>query len=158
MKKKSPPSNSRKPAMHGKRYAIAECPYCKASIYQRHLNIHIQQFHLDEIDGLAVLKKRDQKPTQEIASPVMKPITLEHSQPGELTKAREIDDSNPVAIKNGHQPDQVMMILDSNLMLLALTQGGMPCTSNELKARFLSFLEEQLKDTDMNTILIHIDW
>ena len=37
----------RRPAFRGKRYAIICCPYCDVSIYKRHLNIHINEFHAD---------------------------------------------------------------------------------------------------------------
>jgi len=43
-------------------------------------------------------------------------------------------------------------------ILIALTQGGMPCTVQELLARFHSFVDEQTKGKDPNKVRIVIEW
>jgi len=43
-------------------------------------------------------------------------------------------------------------------ILLALTQGGMPCTVQELLARFRSFVEERTKGKEPNKVRIVVEW
>ncbi len=43
--KKRRVTRSKTASYHGKRYAITDCPFCGASIYQRHLTSHIDKFH-----------------------------------------------------------------------------------------------------------------
>ena len=38
---------TRRPALRARRYTITSCPFCDVSIYKRHLNAHIQEFHAD---------------------------------------------------------------------------------------------------------------
>jgi hypothetical protein len=43
-------------------------------------------------------------------------------------------------------------------ILLALTQGGMPCTIQELFIRFRKFVEGRTEDKDPNKVRIVIEW
>jgi hypothetical protein len=43
-------------------------------------------------------------------------------------------------------------------ILMALTEGGMPCTVQELLSRFRSFVEERTKGKDPNKVRIVIEW
>ena len=43
-------------------------------------------------------------------------------------------------------------------ILMALTQGGMPCTVQELQSRFRGFVDEQIKGKDPNKVRIVIEW
>jgi len=43
-------------------------------------------------------------------------------------------------------------------ILLALTQGGMPCTMQELLSRFRSFVEERTEGKDPNKVRIVVEW
>jgi len=43
-------------------------------------------------------------------------------------------------------------------ILLALTQGGMPCTIQELLSRFRAFVEERTEDKDPNKVRIVVEW
>jgi hypothetical protein len=43
-------------------------------------------------------------------------------------------------------------------ILLALTQGGMPCTVQELLSRFRHFVEEQTRGRDPNKVRMVIEW
>ncbi|MBL7065771.1 MAG: ATP-binding protein [Anaerolineae bacterium] len=43
-------------------------------------------------------------------------------------------------------------------ILMALTQGGMPCTVQELLSRFRSFVEERTEGKDSNKVRIVVEW
>jgi len=43
-------------------------------------------------------------------------------------------------------------------ILMALTEGGMPCTVQELLSRFRSFVEERTEGRDLNKVRIVIEW
>ena len=43
-------------------------------------------------------------------------------------------------------------------ILMALTQGGMPCTVQELLSRFRSFVEERTEGKDPNKVRIVVEW
>jgi len=43
-------------------------------------------------------------------------------------------------------------------ILMALTQGGMPCTVQELLSRFRSFVEERTEGRDPNKVRIVVEW
>jgi len=43
-------------------------------------------------------------------------------------------------------------------ILMALTQGGMPCTVQELLSRFRSFVDERIEGKDPNKVRIVIEW
>ena len=43
-------------------------------------------------------------------------------------------------------------------ILMALTQGGMPCTVQELLSRFRSFVEEQTEGKAPNKVRIVVEW
>jgi hypothetical protein len=43
-------------------------------------------------------------------------------------------------------------------ILLALTQGGMPCTVQELLGRFRTFVEEQTAGKDANKVRVVVEW
>ncbi|MBN2345394.1 MAG: ATP-binding protein [Candidatus Aminicenantes bacterium] len=43
-------------------------------------------------------------------------------------------------------------------ILLALTQGGMPCTVQELMGRFRAFVEEKTEGKDANKVRIVVEW
>jgi len=43
-------------------------------------------------------------------------------------------------------------------ILMALTQGGMPCTVQELLSRFRSFVDEQTEGKDPNKVRIVVEW
>jgi len=162
--------------MHGNRYAIVECPYCKASIYQRHLRLHIERFHLDEVNnpqanvvpeaeiagqnpGEPIYPKRRSVPFQPTDVPQeLEASLVEPPQPVAQTPVVEVEAALLIVMNDARPLAQDTVIIDSNEMLLAMTLGGMPCSSKELKARFSAFLAEQLRNADSDTIRIHIDW
>ena len=43
-------------------------------------------------------------------------------------------------------------------ILMALTQGGMPCTVQELLSQFRSFVEERTEGKDLNKVRIVVEW
>jgi hypothetical protein len=43
-------------------------------------------------------------------------------------------------------------------ILMALTEGGMPCTVQELLGRFRSFVEGQTEGKDPNRVRIVVEW
>ena len=43
-------------------------------------------------------------------------------------------------------------------ILMALTQGGMPCTVQDLLSRFRSFVEERIEGKDPNKVRIVVEW
>jgi len=43
-------------------------------------------------------------------------------------------------------------------ILMALTQGGMPCTVQELQVRFRGFVDQQIEGKDPNKVRIVIEW
>jgi len=43
-------------------------------------------------------------------------------------------------------------------ILMALTQGGMPCPVQELLSRFRSFVEERIEGKDPNKVRIVVEW
>ena len=43
-------------------------------------------------------------------------------------------------------------------ILMALTQGGMPCTVPELLSRFQSFVDQQIEGKDPNKVRIVVEW
>jgi hypothetical protein len=43
-------------------------------------------------------------------------------------------------------------------ILMALTQGGMPCTVQELLSRFRGFVDQQIEGKDPNKVRIVVEW
>jgi len=43
-------------------------------------------------------------------------------------------------------------------ILMALTEGGMPCTVQELLSRFQSFVEARTKGKDPNKVRVVVEW
>jgi hypothetical protein len=132
-KKKRAGRRSRKAAFHGKQYAIVDCPFCGASIYQRHLNSHINKFH----------------PGTVISSEPQKHI----AQPSKINSNEQLEVIND---KISDITEDV--IIDANEMLLAITRLGMPCTLQVLENRLHNFFLEQLKSKKQNLVKIHIAW
>ena len=48
--------------------------------------------------------------------------------------------------------------IDGPDFLRALTQQGMPCTSDEFEKRFRDFLADKIKGKDPHKVRIHLDW
>lgn len=131
--KKRRVTKSKTASYHGKQYAITDCPFCGASIYERHLTSHIDKFHSGMVLADEPLKATNQ------------PVENSELYQPEINVNETVDKTEEV-------------FLDANEMLLAITRLGMPCTLRVLESRLHNFFIDQIKPKKENIVKIHIAW